>query len=303
MASVIELINEFCDRILQPRESTIVGSSTPAARQFLSLFKFIGRELTSNPNGWSQLKRIYTFTTQTGVSNYQLPGDFDKLLTGTQWGVTTQVPLAGPISNAQLAFQTYGVVAASPFSAYQIQGAQGYIIQTAPYTQRSAGYFTISPAGQNNTDQNVIAYLSSNFVWPRNWVATTAYSLGDIRTGINNMYICTTAGTSGTTRPSAVTGTEVDGTVTWTVYTEPYAISNDSDICLLDDDLMIEGLRWAWYRAKKQDYAQERKDWESSVRSAQGRQNGAVMVNAGYNQNNSLDWPPTPVSDWGPIPG
>lgn len=298
MSTVKEIIDEFCDRINQTRESTIVGSSAPAARQFLSLFKFIGRELVSNPNGWSQLKRIYTFTTATGVSTYQLPGDFDKLLVGTQWGVTNKIPLSGPISDAQLAFQTYGSVATSPFASYQINGAQGYIYNTTPYTQRSQGYFEISPAGQNNTDQNVIAYLSSNFVWPRSWVATTAYSLGDIRTGVNNMYICTTAGTSGTTRPSVLTGTVVDGTVTWQVYTEPYTILNDADFCLLDDDLMIEGLRWAWYRAKKQDYTQERLDWERSVRSAVGRQNGACEINAGYNVNLNPDWPNVPIGNW-----
>ena len=298
MSTVKEIIDEFCDRINQPRESTIIGSTSPAARQFLSLFKFIGRELISNPNGWSQLKRIYTFTTATGVSNYQLPGDFDKLLVGTQWGVTNQIPLSGPISDAQMAFQTYGQVAASPFSSYQINGAQGYIFNTSPYTQRSQGYFQISPPGQNNTDQNVIAYLSSNFVWPRDWAATTAYSLGDIRTGVNNMYICTTAGTSGTTRPSVLTGTVVDGTVTWQVYTEPYTILNDADFCLLDDDLMIEGLRWAWYRAKKQDYTQERIDWDRSVRSAIGRQNGACEINAGYNVNLNPDWPNVPVGSW-----
>lgn len=298
MSTVKEIIDEFCDRINQPRESTIIGSTSPAARQFLSLFKFIGRELISNPNGWSQLKRIYTFTTATGVSNYQLPGDFDKLLVGTQWGVTNQIPLSGPISDAQMAFQTYGQVAASPFSSYQINGAQGYIFNTSPYTQRSQGYFQISPAGQNNTDQNAIAYLSNNFVWPRDWIANTAYSLNDVRTGVNNMYICTTAGTSGTTRPSVLTGTVVDGTVTWQVYTEPYIISNDSDFCLLDDDLMIEGLRWAWYRAKKQDYTQERIDWDRSVRSAIGRQNGPCEINAGYNVNLNPDWPNVPVGSW-----
>ena len=298
MSTIKEIIDEFCDRINQPREATIATSSTPAARQFLSLYKFIGRELTANPNGWSQLKRTYTFTTATGVSNYQLPGDFDKLLIGTQWGVTSKVPLSGPISDAQMAFQTYGSVATSPFGSFQINGAQGYIFNTSPYAQKSQGYFQISPAGQNNTDQNVIAYFSSNFAWPRNWVASTAYVIGDIRTGINNMYICTSSGTSGATRPSVLTGSVIDGTVTWQVYTEPYVISNDSDFSLLDDDLMIEGLRWSWYRSKKQDYSQEKSDWDRSVRNAIGRQNGPCEINAGYNVNLNADWPNVPVGSW-----
>jgi hypothetical protein len=298
MATTKEILDEFCDRCNIPRESSYVGNSSPAARQYVSLLKFIGQELRSNPNGWPQLKKIYSFTISTGVSNYQLPGDFDRMLTGTQWNATQQQPLAGPISNAQMAFQTYGVVTASPYSAYQLNGAQGYIFNTSPYTQRSAGYFEITPPGQNSTDVNAIAYISSNWCWAQNWVANTAYVQGNIRTGVNNMYICTTAGTSGTTRPSVTTGTVVDGTVTWTVYNEPYAMTADTDFILFDDDIMVEGLRWAYYRSKKQDYAQERKDWELSVKSALSRQNGAVIVNAGYNRNNAWEWPLAADGNW-----
>lgn len=300
MATVLEIINEFCDRINQPRESAIVGATTPAARQYLSLFKEVGEELLENPNDWPQLKRIYTFTITTGTSNYQLPGDFHKLLLGTQYGVTTQIPLAGPISNAQLAFQTYGVAPISPYSSYQINGAQGYIFNTSPYTQKSAGYFQISPTGQNSTDQNVIAYQSQNWCWPRNWTTATAYSLNDIRTGINNIYICTDAITSSATRPSVTSGTETDGDGVWTVYTEPYAISNDSDFCLFDTDLMVEGLRAAWYESKQQFAMSDRikAKWLNSIRSALGRQNGAIEVNAAYNINNVYEYPHTPVGDW-----
>lgn len=298
MATVKSLLDEFCDRINLPRESSYVGATTPAARQLVSLFKFIGNQLLDYQDGWDQLKRIHTFTTSTGVANYQLPGDYLRMLTGTQWGVTNQIPLAGPLSNARLAFQTYGVNIATPFAGYQVNSAQGYIIRTSPYTQRSAGYFQISPAGQDDTTQNVIAYTSCNYVWPTDWVATTAYSLGNKVTGINNIYICTTAGTSGTTRPSATSGTETDGTVTWTVYTEPYPVTADTDIVLLDDDLFVEGLRWAWYRSKKQDYQQELFDWKASVSAALGRQNGAIALNAGYDATASRDWPVVPQGSW-----
>ena len=300
MATVKEIIDEFCDRINQPRESVYVAGTTPNARQLLSLYKFIARELTSKSIAWPQLKRVYNFTTVTGQSLYQLPGDFDRLLAGTQWGVTNQIPLQGPISNAQLAFQTYGTTAISPFPSYQINGPQGYIFNTAPYTQRSQGYFEISPAGQNSTDINAIAYMSSNYVWPTDWVSGATYAVGNMVSGVANMYRCTaiTTGIAGSTRPSVLTGTVVDGGVTWTVYHEPYPITADTDFSLLDDDLLIEGLRWAWYRAKKQDYAQERADWEQSVRTAAGRQNGSMMLNAGYNVNNMQEWPRIPDGGW-----
>lgn len=298
MATIKALIDEFCDRVNIPRESSYIGNSSPAARQYVSLIKFIATELKENPNGWRQLKKVYSFTTVQGQSLYQLPGDFDRMLPGTQWNTSNQQPLTGPISDARLAFNTYGIIAATPFASYQVNGANNYIIRTSPYTQRSAGYFEISPAAPNSTDVQAIAYISQNVFWAKDWVANTAYVQGNIRTGINNMYICTTAGTSGTTRPSAVTGTEVDGTVTWTVYNEPYTIVSDDDFCVLDDDLMIEGLRWAFYRSKKQDYLQERKDWENSVKSAMARQDGSFKLNAGYDVNNTFDWPRSSVGSW-----
>ena len=298
MSTVKAILDEFCDRINQPRESSYVGATTPAARQYVSLLKFIASQLLDYPDGWAQLKRIHTFTTATGVANYQLPGDYLRLLTGTEWCVTNQIPLAGPLSNARLAFQTYGVNIATPFAGFQINGAQGYTVRTSPYTQKSAGYFQISPAGQDDVTQNVIAYTSSNWCWPTDWVTATSYSLGAKVAGINNMYICTDAITSSATRPSVTSGSETDGDGQWTVYQEPYPPSVDTDFVLLDDELFIEGLRWAWYRSKKQDYGQEKKDWEISVRSSLGRQNGTIALNAGYDTTANWDWPVVPVGDW-----
>lgn len=300
MATVKELIDEFLDRINQSRESAYAGVATPAARQYISLFKFIGKELLDYQDGWDQLKRIYTFTTALGLAEYQLPGDFLRLLTGTQWGVTNQIPLAGPLSNARLAFQTYGVNIATPYAGYQVNSAQGYIYNTSPYVQRSAGYFQLSPPGQDITTQYAIAYTSCNFVWPQNWAPSTAYTAGDIRTGINNMYYCTVSGTSGLVRPSITSGTFIDNTAQWVSYHEPYPITADTDIALLDDELFIEGLRWAWYTAKQQFAAAQNYEekWRSKVRSALGRQNGATIVSAAYDMQSTFDWPVVPVGSW-----
>ena len=61
-------------------------------------------------------------------------------------------------------------------------------------------------------------------LWPEAWIATTAFSLGDVvqATTYNaHTYKCTTAGTTGGTEPTWSTtngATQSDGTVTWTVY-------------------------------------------------------------------------------------
>lgn len=298
--TIKEVLDEFCDRINQPRESSYVGATSPAARQYVSLFKYIGDQLLDYADGWWQLKKTYTFTTSLNVANYQLPGDFLRLLTGTQWSVTNQIPLAGPLSNARLAFQTYGVNIATPFAGWQINGAQGYIVSTSPYTTRSSGYFQISPAGQDNVTQMVIAYTSSNYIWPQNWATATAYSVGNIRTGINNIYICTDAITTSATRPSVTSGSETDGDGQWTVYNEPYAITADTDFVILDSSLFVEGMRWAWYDAKQQFAMADRQkaSWMSDVRNALGRQQGAILLNAGYDVTDQWAWPVTPVGNW-----
>ena len=305
MATVLGILDEFCDRINQPRESTYFFNSAPAARQYVSLLKFLGGELLEYQDGWDQLKRIYGVVSSTGIANYQLPGDFLRAISGTAWDATNQIPLAGPLSNARLAFQTYGVNIATPYAGYQVNGAQGYVFNTSPYEQKSAGYFQISPAGQDSITSMVIAYISCNYFWPKSWVAGTAYDVGDKVSGINNIYICTDAITSSDTRPSVTSATEHDDDGIWEVYHEPYGPSADNDIAILDDELFVEGMRWAWYQSKQQFAAADihEKRWRSNVRTALGRQNGATIVSAAYDMQGTCSWPIVSSGDWGPIPG
>jgi len=65
------------------------------------------------------------------------------------------------------------------------------------------------------------------------WQASTAYSLGDVvepTTPDGNVYECTTAGTSGATEPTWVTGegnTTTDNTVVWTCHTKTANAAQD----------------------------------------------------------------------------
>lgn len=287
-----------------PAPTAIVGVASPTEQQLLSLFQFIGDNLRNRPYQWPQLKRSYTFTTETDVSNYQLPGDFYRILDSSQWDTTNNWPMRGPISDFNAAFREFAVVSLQTRKAYRIIGPTQYLYSTAPYSQRSQGWFQIDPAGANDTDELFMGYVSCNWIWPRDWAASTAYVEGDVRSGNGYTYICTTAGTSGATRPSVSTGTETDGTVVWTVYREPYLCNpantklNDSDLCLFDDDLMIEGMRWAYKRAKGQDYQQERSDWEQQVKSAFARFNGPCRVNMADEFYDESDWPVTPAGSW-----
>lgn len=283
-STIISLIQQFCQRINQPSPTTVVGVTSPSEQQYLSLLRYIGDNLRNRPFQWPQLKRGYVFLTSTGVSNYQLPGDFYRILDSTQWDITNQWPLLGPVSDFNMTLRDYSVVALQTRKAYRIVGPTQYLYSTAPYSQRSQGYFQINPAGENNTDQLFLGYLSANWIWPKSWVTATAYAAGAIVSGDGYVYRTAAGGISGATRPSHPTGTSTDGAVSWTVYTEPYACDpantslSDADLCLFDEDIIIDGLVWAYKRAKGQDYQDLRIEWDDSVKAAYARFDGPKRI-------------------------
>lgn len=282
-----------------------MGVTSPAERQYVSLFQAIGDNLRNRPYAWPQLKRGYTFASVTGQSRYELPGDFYRLLESNQWDTTNGFPMTGPVSDAEIVgSQNSAVVNTSSNRIYRLVGPVQYLFSTSPYSQRSAGSFEIDPAGANDTDQFFMGYLSCNWIWPRDWVTATGYSVGDIRSGNGNIYIATSSGGSGATRPSHSTGSASDGGVTWAVYREPYLCApantalNDSDICLFDQDIMVDGMVWAYKRAKGQEYLQLKQDWENQVKSGYARFNGPVRINMGDGGDDDRPWPFSAEGGW-----
>ena len=50
-------------------------------------------------------------------------------------------------------------------------------------------------------------------------------------------------------------------------------------------------MRWAYLRAKGQDYQQERQDWENQVKSAFARFNGPTRINMADDFSGAEEWP------------
>lgn len=298
MSTIKEVIQNFCYRVNVPAPSTFIGATDPTARQYLSLFNFIGNNLRNRPYQWPQLKRGYTFNTILNERKIQLPGDFYRILESNQWDETNHWPLRGPISDYNFNVREFAVVSLQTRKAFRIIGPTQYLYSTSPYSQRSQGWFEIDPPGQNDTDELFLGYVSCNWIWPKDWVASTVYAGGSIVSGVGQMYYTSAGGTSGSTRPNWQTGSGSDGSVTWSVYHEPWTGSDDSDLCLFDDDLMIEGMRWAYFRAKKMDYQQERTDWENMVKSAYARFNGPQRINMSDEFGDYFDWPNVPAGSW-----
>lgn len=258
------------------------------------------------PYLWPQLKRGYTFTTETDVSRYQLPGDFYRLLMDDGWDTTNQWPMRGPISDRMMQARQFAVIGLQTRKVYQIIGPTGYLFSTSPYSQRSASSIQIDPAGSNDTDELFLGYMSCNWIWPQDWVTNTVYAAGAIRSGDGYVYRTAAGGTSGATRPNWTSGSSSDGSVTWTVYTEPYLVNaantalNDSDFCLFDEDIMIEGMRWAYKQAKGQPYEDFKFEWDKMVGAACSRFNAPSITNLADEGYGDIfnEFPLTPPGSW-----
>lgn len=212
--------------------------------------------------------------------------------------------MRGPISDYNFAVREFAVVSLQTRKAFRLIGPTQYLYSTSPYSQRSQGWFEIDPAGQNDTDELFLGYLSCNWIWPKSWVTNTVYAAGAIVSGDGYVYRTAAGGTSGATRPDWDTGSSSDGTVTWTVYIEPYLCNpsntalSDNDLCLFDEDIMIEGMRWAYKQAKGQEFQDLRQDWEQMVKSAGARFNGPVRINMADEMGDYFDWPNVPPGSW-----
>ncbi len=304
MGTILQTIQSFCYRINQPAPPAIVGVDSPAERQYLELFRSVGDNLRNRSYSWPQLKRGYTFTTVTNQSRYELPGDFYRLLRATEWDTTNQRSMMGPVSDHRFTANQYSILDTQTQKMFRIVGPTAHLISTSPWTKRSSGVFEIEQPGANNTDELFFGYLSCNWIWPKDWVTNTAYAAGAIVSGNGYVYRTAAGGTSGATRPTHTTGSASDGTVTWAVYAEPYeckpsnSLLSDDDICLFDEDLMIEGLRWAYLQAKKLDYQQERQDWENMVKGAAARFEGPISVNMIDSFSEQDAWVTIPAGSW-----
>lgn len=223
MATVAQIINEFCYRGLYPTSSAYVTSTDSKDRQYVSLLKYVCETLLAMPLNWPQLKRNYLFLTQTNVRDYPLPGDFYRPVESTPWDAYNQWPMRGPISDYNYAIRSLAVVSLQTRKAFQVTGKPNVIFHGRnpnEYNSSVDSYFQIDPAGESESDLLSLMYISQNWALPAAWNYGTAYSTaGPSVVNVNgNIYTCTTSGTSAsrpTPPPNVVNGIGQDGNSMW----------------------------------------------------------------------------------------
>lgn len=221
MATVKQVIDEFCYRNNIPSKTTYVANTDASALQYVSLLKYIGDWLLSQPYAWAKLKRAYWFVTQTNVRNYPLPGDFYKLLESTPWDSTNQWPMRGPISDYNYAIRSLAIVSLQVRKAFRNIGKINSVIHSRivnEYQPNAEMFMEVDPAGINETNLLQFEYVSKNWCVPKNWAYATAYTTADYVNVNGTVYKCAVNGTSASlpvTPPNLTGAVGSDGNAQW----------------------------------------------------------------------------------------
>jgi hypothetical protein len=113
--SLLTVVQNATDMLMQPRNTTVFGGSDPEARLFQVLLQQVGKDLIEL-HDWTELQATESFT--CGSSNAQTsqpPSGFQRMQAGTQmWNNTTDQVILGPTSSEEWSELIVRVVSTYP---------------------------------------------------------------------------------------------------------------------------------------------------------------------------------------------
>jgi hypothetical protein len=136
----------------------------------------------------------------------------------------------------------------------------------------------------------VYEYQSTNWLFPRAWLPSTSYVVGDYVNNFGNIYVCTIAGTSAASGGPTGTGLSIaDNTVTWNYSNEKYnTIRNDNDIVLIPDELIILGTIIRFLKMTGQSFEFLEREYTQQKRLTLAGIKGARPLAIGQGQYNDI---------------
>ena len=210
--NVLQLVQAAAYEANAPAPSSLVSSTDAVALQYLNLFYSTGRELRGK-RWWPQLKRFWTIQLVAGRRAYQLPPDFYSASPGTQWDQTNKWEMAGPMTDREANFRTYGYVTLENRKAYRIFGPD--MNSASP-----GGQFYVDPPPSATSAGTLITfeYISGTYIMPANWAASAVYAASTYVNNFGNIYKVTAGGggaAAAAPGPTVANGVGMDGGSTW----------------------------------------------------------------------------------------
>jgi hypothetical protein len=236
-------------------------------------------------------------TTQTGgdyyfsQDQYALPADFDEAVQRTHWDRTNRWELVGPLLPQEWQWYKSGIITQTPRRRFRIAGLQDnkFSIDPPPMVSENGQYLAFE-------------YQTKSWIKPVVWTTATSFAALSFCSYNGNIYQTTLGGTSGSTPPVHLSGAVSDGGVSWTFYSDSYErFMADTDLPLLDYDLLVSGLKWYWRREKRLAYQDLEQEWENKVSARATGLRGSRIVNMEPNARPSwlLGYPNIPDTGYG----
>lgn len=276
--SVLEIVKQALWPIAgaTPPSSSLTSTSVTQEIQLRTMLYDVSRELRRELRSTTQ-KRTHSFDLATGISGYQLPKDYFAPIIDTQYDTDQDWQLDGPQSDANFQSKVYRQSGAT-VSAYRIFGPDSN-------PNSAGGQFKVYPTPTSSGTTLAFDYITSSLFFPPNWTPSeTGITTAKYRNANGNIYKCSaiTTGTTSTTAPSHVTGTAVDGGVTWLYYSDAYeTIQTESDLSLFDDELMILGVRVFYMESKRKSPGRWAAEYDAAKKAAKSRFNGSFTGSFG----------------------
>lgn len=246
-------IAQACAELLQLTSPSVVVASTDNNIVLLRRMILQTTQELRDEYDWPELQREYTFTLATDTDAYAFPNDIDRLLFETMWNRTQRYPLIGPLDAVEWQQYKSGLVAAAPRQRFRIKGFA-----------LNQFYIDSTPTSTENGQTCVLEYVTRSVYHPKTWAASTLWTGIQFCFYNGNFYDrgSTGAATTGTTPPTHTTGSASDGSITWTYLDTqggtvgPFSVSfgNDTDVIILDPEIVIDGACWRFQESRGFDY-------------------------------------------------
>lgn len=238
MGTILELVQDITkefNSIATP--TSLITNSNNTVKQFKTILEKEAKRL-SRFCDWPRLRKEFPITLVDSEADYALPDDFDRFLDGTAWDRSNNWRLIGSLNPNEWQIERSGIVSSGVRKRFTVKGSADKKIFLSP-----------TPGASDAGDTLVFEYMSCNWLRPKTWVTGTSYAAGTYISYDGNIYSTTAGGTAGSTAPTHTSGSSSDGGVTWTYYGDCYdKILADTDVSLLDEDLLSMGVIWRFMR-------------------------------------------------------
>lgn len=265
--SLLSMIQNAASEQGLPRPSSVIGSTEVTTRQLLAIAHRAVREARTRA-WWPKLTKEHTITVVDGQAAYAMPADYDRQIHRTAWNRDRKWEIIGPLTPQEWQYRKSGIVQTSPRQRFRMIGW-------------ADNQFTIQPTPSSSDAGQIIAfeYQSVSGMRPVTWTEGATFLAGAYCSYNGNIYSTILGGVTGSTAPTHTSSSASDGGITWDYFSGAYSeFLADTDVCLLDEDMIGLSIQWRFMQQKGLSYEKIEAEYEKALMREIIAEIGAVTL-------------------------